>query len=111
MYRLDGNRQQVVDYHHMESEDFLARTATLAGTALCALDTGVVAFRGDGIDGLRRLGSARLGADTTVLGELASGRLGLDLYNEILTACVRGISREVYLERLAWRGGASRPVL
>jgi galactokinase/mevalonate kinase-like predicted kinase len=100
----------VRDYFQKAAPETLASRARIAGGETCALDLGLVSFRGDALRALIDL------ADETLPGGrvaelLAASKLSFDLYLELLTACLSGLDREAYRARIAGRSRADASLL
>ena len=100
----------VRDYHQKASAEFLAREARIEGTESCAVDIGPVSFHGAGMRALLEVATKALPGGS-VAERVGRGQLPLDLYLELLTACLGGLDRTTYLSRLAGRTRASRDAL
>ena len=100
----------VRDYYQKASPEFLAREARIEGTESCALDLGLVSFRGQAFEALLCSAETPLRGGSIVQ-RVALGTLTLDLYLELLTACLGGLERRSYGERLAGRSPAPPEVL
>lgn len=101
VFKFDRNRTRVVDFFQKQSVQFLSTHALLEGSRLCALDTGIVGFSGKGIEALLRLGRTVLDDGTTVLSKLQNGGISIDLYLELLTACVPGLTFDDFRTRVS----------
>ncbi|MDD1632787.1 MAG: hypothetical protein LUP91_11375, partial [Methylococcaceae bacterium] len=99
VFRFDARREQVVDYLQKAPADLLARSALIEGTGDCALDIGLVSLAPEAAAAFLDLGRAPLGAGTLLDG-LAAGRVRFELYLEVLTACLPGLSFEQFRERV-----------
>ncbi|HXK10258.1 MAG TPA: L-fucokinase [Vicinamibacteria bacterium] len=99
VFRFDARREQVVDYLQKAPADVLARSALIEGTGDCALDIGLVSLAPAAAAAFLDLGRTPLGP-ATLLDELAAGRVRFDLYLEVLTACLSGLSFEAFWERV-----------
>jgi galactokinase/mevalonate kinase-like predicted kinase len=110
VFAFDPITGVVRDYHQKASPDFLAREARIEGTESCAVDLGPVSFRGQGLRAL--LGSAiEPLPGGSIIERIARGELALDVYLEILTACLQNLDRPSYLKRLAGKTTAAKDVL
>ena len=101
VYKFDRNRTRVLDYFQKKPAVFLSDHALLEGTRLCALDTGIVGFSQKSIQSLLHLGRAKAEDGTTVLSKLETGGLSIDLYLEILTACVPDLAFGEFRSRVS----------
>ncbi|HVO10039.1 MAG TPA: L-fucokinase [Vicinamibacteria bacterium] len=106
VFRFDQRRERVVDYFQKAPVERLVREALLEGTADCALDIGLVSLSPEAVAAFLALGGAAVDGGT-VLQSLAGGRLRFDLYLEVLTACLAGLSFEGFWERV--RGTSALP--
>ena len=106
VFRFDPHREHVVDYLQKAPADVLARTALIEGTGECALDIGLVSLAPSAALAFLALGRSPL-AGGTLLDAVARGSVRFDLYLEVLTACLRGLSREAFWERV--RGASALP--
>ncbi len=111
VFKFDRNRQTVVGFFQKESSQYLREHALLEGTGECALDTGIVSFSPSAISRLLAFGEQRNGRNQTVSEALRSGELKLDLYLEILTACLMGISYEDFIAKVELRSKVDRAIL
>jgi galactokinase/mevalonate kinase-like predicted kinase len=110
VFAFDPTSGGVKDYHQKALPDYLAREARIEGTESCALDLGLVSFRGQALHAL--LASAAQPLEGGSIAErVGEGRLTLDLYLELLTACLGSLDRLSYGERLAGRSPAPSNVL
>ena len=100
----------VRDYHQKASPEFLSREARLEGTESCAVDLGPVSFRGQALKALIACAVEPLN-EGSVAEKIGKGRITLDLYLEILTACLGNLDRTSYLDRLGGRSDAGPGVL
>ncbi|MGO8693351.1 MAG: L-fucokinase [Rectinemataceae bacterium] len=109
-FAFDPVTGAVRDYFQKAAPELLAARARIAGSETCALDLGLVSFRGEALRALVGLAEAELpGGSVAEL--LARSRLSFDLYLELLTACLSGLDREAYRSRLAGRSLAGDPFL
>jgi galactokinase/mevalonate kinase-like predicted kinase len=99
VFRFDPRREHVIDYLQKAPADVLARSALIEGTGECALDIGLVSLAPEAALAFLDLGGSPLG-DGTLRDGLASGAVRFDLYLEVLTACLRGLSRDAFWERV-----------
>jgi galactokinase/mevalonate kinase-like predicted kinase len=106
VFRFDPHREHVVDYLQKASAEYLSRAALIEGTGECALDIGLVSLAPEAALAFLALGRSPLGGGTLLDG-LAAGSVRFDLYLEVLTACLRGLSREAFWERV--RGASALP--
>jgi len=100
VFAFDSYRSTVTDYYQKADAQFLSEHARIEGTDECGLDIGIVsmspAFAADFLSLLKTpCGGGNL------LSELKGGRLSFDLYLEVLTACLSGLSLLDYTERLS----------
>ncbi|MDA8426087.1 MAG: hypothetical protein M0Z80_08100, partial [Treponema sp.] len=109
-FAFDPVTGAVRDYFQKAAPELLAERGRIAGSETCALDLGLVSFRGDALRALVDLaGEALPGGSVAEL--LAASELSFDLYLELLTACLSGLDREAYRERIAGRSRAGDPLL
>jgi len=99
VFRFDQRRERVLDYFQKAPPAVLAREAVLEGSGDCALDIGLVSLAPEAALAFLELGRAPAG-DGTLLEALAGGRLRFDLYLEVLTACLGGLSFEAFWQRV-----------
>jgi galactokinase/mevalonate kinase-like predicted kinase len=100
VFRLDPRRERVLDYLQKVPAERLRREALLEGTADCALDVGLVALSPEAAAAFVELGRLP-SAGGTLREDVAAGRLRFDLYLEILTAGLPGLSFEAFRGRIA----------
>jgi galactokinase/mevalonate kinase-like predicted kinase len=100
VFKFNRNRTSVVDFYQKQSPDYLEKNAALEGSRSCALDLGIIGFSPRGSQALLKVGEARLPAGGTVLDGLQAGRIRFDLYLEVLTACLAGISLDDYRKKI-----------
>lgn len=101
VFVFDRLQQGVTGYLQKAPVEELRTTAALPGGNQCALDIGIVAFDRRGRERLRTL-AERFG------GAVARGEVYIDLYVEILTAALDGISDEEYEELVATQSRMTR---
>lgn len=99
VFRFDQHRERVIDYFQKVPVEVLAEQALIEGTGDCALDIGLVSLGPEAMQAFLSLGEVPFEGATLVEG-LASGRLRFDLYLEVLTACLEGLSFESFQERV-----------
>ena len=109
VFAFDPVTGAVRDYHQKASPEFLAREARIEGTESCALDLGLVSFRGQALHALLSSAAQKLPGGS-IARRVAEGRLTLDLYLELLTGCLGNLDRRSYGERLAGRSRAPAEV-
>jgi galactokinase/mevalonate kinase-like predicted kinase len=107
VFRFDRHRERVTDYFQKAPVDVLAEHALLEGTGDCALDIGLVSLGPDAMQAFLALGEVPVEGGSLV-GRLACGRLRFDLYLEVLTACLPGLSFEGFWQRV--RHASSLPM-
>jgi galactokinase/mevalonate kinase-like predicted kinase len=110
VFAFDPATGAVRDYHQKATPEFLSREARLEGTESCALDLGLVSFRDQALGALLTCAAAPLHGGT-IAERVQNGRLTLDVYLELLTACLGGLNRGSYGERLSGRSPAPTEVL
>jgi galactokinase/mevalonate kinase-like predicted kinase len=103
VFRFDRRRERVIDYYQKAPMATLQREALIEGTLECALDIGLVSLAPVAVRAFGELGDTAVGGGT-LRDALAAGRLRFDLYLEVLTACLAGLDRDVFWQRV---GGAS----
>ncbi len=99
VFAFDPVTGLVRDFFQKESPARLAASARIEGTDHCAVDLGIVSFRGKALEALLAFGRASL-PEGRVLDLLEAGRLSFDLYREILMAGIGGQGLEAYRARL-----------
>lgn len=110
VYRFASNRRNVTGFFQKASVDFLGREAGLEDGSRCALDVGTIAFSPKGREALASLGSVT--ADSRSLSSrVASGESSFDLYLEIITGALPGLSLEEYLALVSERSRLSEAEL
>ncbi|HSD29530.1 MAG TPA: L-fucokinase [Vicinamibacteria bacterium] len=107
VFRFDAHRERVVDYLQKAASDVLARSARIEGTGECALDIGLVSLAPEAALAFLELGRTRLETGTLEDG-LSRGALRFDLYLEVLTACLPGLSFDAFWERVRPASALSR---
>lgn len=96
----------VVDYLQKASPELLAKKARIEGSDTCALDLGIVSFRGKALSALIGLSESKVAGEK--IGNLIErGAFSFDLYLEILTACLSSLSHEEYCARMVGRSSLS----
>ncbi|MBD3274969.1 MAG: hypothetical protein GF372_06630, partial [Candidatus Marinimicrobia bacterium] len=103
VFQFDENKQHVTDYFQKESEAFLKENARLEGSEECALDMGIIAFSSQAMTSLLEYAADDTSKGFSLISELQQGQANLDLYLEILTACLKNISFDEFLERISNR--------
>ncbi|MEX0742393.1 MAG: L-fucokinase [Phycisphaeraceae bacterium] len=101
VFVFDRLQQGVTGYLQKAPIDDLRTRAALPGGNQCALDIGIVAFDRLGRERLRTL-AERFG------GAVARGEVYIDLYVEILTAALDGISDDEYEDLVSTQSRMSR---
>ncbi|MGA2478417.1 MAG: L-fucokinase [Spirochaetia bacterium] len=101
VFKFNKNRTSVVDFYQKQTADFLERNAALEGSRSCALDLGIIGFSRAGLSAFRRFAESPGSNGGTLLESVKAGRLRFDLYLEVLTACLAGISYEHYRGKIA----------
>jgi galactokinase/mevalonate kinase-like predicted kinase len=99
VFRFDRHRERVVDYFQKAPVETLARHALIEGTGDCALDIGLVSLGPRALCAFLALGESAFEGGSLAEG-LARGRLRFDLYLEVLTAGLPGLSFEAFWERV-----------
>ena len=90
VFSFDPVSGSVRDYFQKASPSVLEREARIEGRDACALDLGIVSFRGSSLDALASLRKTWAGKERR-----------FDLYLELLTACLASLDLDGYLERVA----------
>jgi galactokinase/mevalonate kinase-like predicted kinase len=99
VFRLDRRRERVLDYLQKQPAERLRSDALLEGTADCALDVGLVALSPMAAAAFVEFGR-QPSAGGTVRDDIAAGRLRFELYLEVLTAGLPGLSFEGFRARV-----------
>jgi galactokinase/mevalonate kinase-like predicted kinase len=110
VFAFDPITGAVRDYHQKATPEFLAREARIEGTESCAVDLGPVAFWGSGLSALLEAATNPLPGGS-IAERVGRGQLPLDLYLELLTACLGSLDKKAYLSRLANRSKVPQEVL
>ena len=103
VFKFNRNRSSVVDFFQKQPVEFLEKSAALEGSRSCALDIGIIGFSQRGLRALLSIGETGAPDGETLLDRLKAGRVRFDLYLEVLTACLGGITREDYLQKVRSR--------
>ncbi|MGA2612688.1 MAG: L-fucokinase [Spirochaetia bacterium] len=110
VFAFDPITGAVRDYHQKASAKFLAQEARIEGTESCAVDIGIVSFRGQALRCLLASALEPL-AEGSIAERVEKGQLPLDMYLELLTACLGSLDKESYRSRLAERSAAPAEIL
>jgi len=110
VFAFDPLSGAVKDYYQKASIELLSQRARISGTESCALDLGLVSFRGQALEALLGLSGATL-SGSRLIDILAQSKLSFDLYLELLTACLSNIDRDEYFRRLEGKSGAETAFL
>ena len=110
VFAFDPTSGDVRDYHQKASVQLLSRSARIEGTESCGVDLGLVSLRGPALRALLS-SAARPLPGGSIAERVGRGLLPVDLYLELLTACLGGIDLPAYRERLAGRTAAPAEVL
>ncbi len=110
VFAFDPRSGAVRDYHQKASPEFLGREARIEGTESCAVDLGPVSFRAEALRALLSSAATPLPGGS-IAERIGRGGLPLDLYLELLTACLGSLDREAYLSRLEGRSAAPKEIL
>lgn len=110
VFAFDPVSGAVRDYYQKTSPEFLAREARIEGTESCAVDLGPVSFRGEALRALLASAAEPLPGGS-IIERVGKGKLPLDLYLELLTACLGSLDKKSYFSRLEGRSAAPREVL
>ena len=110
VFAFDPMTGAVRDYHQKATAEFLAREARIEGTESCAVDLGPVSFRGEALRALLRSAVEPLPGGS-VAERISKGEMAVDLYLELLTACLQNLDKRSYLSRLSGRTPAGSEVL
>lgn len=111
VFKFDSHRKHVVDFFQKQAPEFLTKNAVLEGTTECALDMGIVSLGPEATSAAVALTSTRLGSGQSVAELLDRGATSFDLYLEIMTACLPGLSFDEYCARVASQSRATPEVL
>jgi galactokinase/mevalonate kinase-like predicted kinase len=101
VFKFDRSKLRVVDYYQKESVQYLTEHAALEGSRACAIDLGIIAFSGRGLNALFSACGKTFKDGTTLVQKLDRGELQFDLYAEVLMACLSGITRDQYHSKVA----------
>lgn len=110
VFVFDPLTGKVLDYLQKASPETLTKSARIEGSDACALDMGIVSFRGGTVTALYELLSCKIGEES-IEERLARGVFSCDLYFEMLTACLGGINFDEYFGRIADKSPLSRAEL
>jgi galactokinase/mevalonate kinase-like predicted kinase len=99
VFRFDRHRERVIDYFQKAPAEVLAKQALIEGTGECALDIGLVSLGPAALQAFLGLAEVPFEGASFIHG-LGTGRLRFDLYLEVLTACLEGLSFEGFWERV-----------
>jgi galactokinase/mevalonate kinase-like predicted kinase len=102
--------EAVKDYHQKAAPEFLSREARIPGTESCAVDLGLVSFREKAFRALLECAVEPIPGGS-LAERVGKGTLSLDMYLEILTACLTSLDRRAYLSRIAGRTAAASEIL
>jgi len=100
VFQFDKNQNTVTDYFQKASKNTLIENACIEGTNDCPLDIGIVSLSPPFIDALFSFAHTEIMGGEQVIKQLKAGRLSIDLYLEILTACLDDISQEEFSRRV-----------
>jgi galactokinase/mevalonate kinase-like predicted kinase len=100
VFSFDPVSGSVRDYFQKALPSVLEREARIEGRDACALDLGIISFRGSSLDALTSLRENWTGNERR-----------FDLYLELLTACLASLDLGGYLKRVADSSTLSRPEL
>ncbi len=100
VYKLERDHVRVEDFLQKAPVDVLLSRAAFEGTRDCALDIGIVSLSPAAAAAFIALGNAAPSGAGSVTSTLMQGQCGFDLYLEILTACLAGITFEAFHERV-----------
>ncbi len=106
VFAFDAQTGLVSDYHQKASADFLAQKARIEGVEACAVDLGIVSFRGSGLEALLSLAAAQVDGQP-LRKSLAAGQLSFDIYLDFLVASLGSLDEASYLARMAGQSGAA----
>ncbi len=104
VFRFDNRRERVIDYYQKAPVATLQREALIEGTGECALDIGLVSLAPVAVRAFGELGGMAVGGGT-LRDALAAGSVRFDLYLEVLTACLAGLGRDAFWQRVAGASG------
>ncbi|MFC1585453.1 L-fucokinase [Fibrobacterota bacterium] len=102
VFLFDAGQQKVVDFFQKAGPEKIRENALLEGTEQCALDMGVLAFSPEAAQGFIDFANSK-SSGHPVLNYLSRGKCQFDIYLEVLTAAIAGISYEEYKERMVSR--------
>jgi galactokinase/mevalonate kinase-like predicted kinase len=111
VFKFNRNRTSVVDFYQKQSADFLEKNAALEGSRSCALDLGIIGFSLRGLQALFHIGETRIREGGTLLEGLKAGRFRFDLYLEVMTACLAGITFEEYRQKIGSQSRLDQDVI
>ncbi|MBD3319928.1 MAG: hypothetical protein GF350_02415 [Chitinivibrionales bacterium] len=111
VFGFDANKENVVDFYQKASVDLLKREALLEGTDQCALDIGIVSMGPAVAEAFVDFAGQKAGAPETVLKQVRNAGLRFDLYVEIMTACLAGISFEDFVKKTAQQTSLNKKTL
>ncbi len=101
VFKFHRNKSHVTNYLQKASSEYLEKNAALEGSGECALDIGLISFSPKGLKALISLGGEKTDAGESVIRLIGKGRIYFDLYLEVMTACLKNISRDDYLRATA----------
>ncbi len=99
VFKFDRNRQHVIDFYQKKTPDFLLEHASLEGSREVALDMGIVAFSPHAVETLTAFSAADTNGKT-VKESLGAGAFNFDLYLEVLTACLKNMQYDSFIQRV-----------
>jgi galactokinase/mevalonate kinase-like predicted kinase len=101
VFKFDDYEERVVDFYQKSSISFLRENARIEGTDECALDIGLVSMSAEFIHHFIRFADI-VSSDGETIGTLIeNGRFNFDLYLEIMTSTLTGLSKAVFVERVS----------
>lgn len=100
VFKFNRNRSAVVDFFQKASPKFLAENAALEGARGCALDLGIVGFSQKGVRRFLALGRREVARRGRLLDLFKTGELFVDLYLEVLIACLSGLDFADYRQKV-----------
>lgn len=111
VFQFDRNGNRVTDYFQKASQDILKEMASIEGTDDCPLDIGIVSLSPLFVDAIFSLAEVRISGHKKVIDLLRAGNLTIDLYLEILTACLNDVSEEDFLNRVQAKSSLNNTLL
>jgi len=107
VYVFDPLTGSIADYFQKAPVETLEREARIDGRDACALDLGIVSFRGRALGALKELAERKIGSPKRP----GEGAYGFDIYLELMTACLGKLDPASYLDRVGASTRMSREAL